>query len=178
MDKFKFFIFSIITLAIIGLGIYWAFISIESGSAHASRERQEALEDQNRALEEEVEDLKNELALYKQVEETEPEKVEETTPTPTNEPTTSYKNQTLINELQELINDNVYMKEKSRGTRVGTIQNFLNLYNGTTKKVDNDYGKTTKTDIIDFQKDTGLTADGQTGPTTYQKMIDWLKKQG
>ena len=70
------------------------------------------------------------------------------------------------------------MKVGSKGTRVGTVQNFLNLYFKTSKKIDNDFGATMKADVIKFQKAVGLTADGQTGPTTYLKMIDWLKKQG
>ncbi|MCE9548824.1 peptidoglycan-binding protein [Candidatus Nomurabacteria bacterium] len=69
------------------------------------------------------------------------------------------------------------MKEKSRGTRVGTVQTFLNIYNGTTKKVDNDYGAGTKADVIKFQKAVGLTADGEAGPSTFAKMIDWLETQ-
>jgi peptidoglycan hydrolase-like protein with peptidoglycan-binding domain len=67
------------------------------------------------------------------------------------------------------------MKEKSQGTRVGTIQTFLNIYNNTSKKIDNDYGASTKADIIKFQKNEGLTADGGAGPSTFRKMIDWLK---
>ena len=70
------------------------------------------------------------------------------------------------------------MKVGSKGTRVGTIQTFLNLYNGTSKKTDNDYGKTTKTDVANFQKKEGLSQTGETNPTVYQKMVDWLKKQG
>ena len=69
------------------------------------------------------------------------------------------------------------MKLKSKGTRVGTVQEFLNIYNNTSKKVDNDYGAGTKTDVVNFQKKEGLTADGEAGPTTFVKMIDWLKKQ-
>ena len=69
------------------------------------------------------------------------------------------------------------MKEKSYGTRVGTIQTFLNIYNNTTKKVDNDYGAGTKTDVIKFQKAEKITADGEAGPSTFLKMIDWLKKR-
>ncbi|HYD90300.1 MAG TPA: peptidoglycan-binding domain-containing protein, partial [Flavobacterium sp.] len=83
----------------------------------------------------------------------------------------------LINELQKLIDDNIFMKEKSSGTRVGTVQTFLNLYNNTSKRVDNDYGAGTKADVIKFQKAVGLTADGEAGPNTYRKMIEWLKKQ-
>lgn len=69
------------------------------------------------------------------------------------------------------------MKEKSQGTRVGTLQAFLNIYNNTSKKVDNDFGAGTKTDVINFQKAEKLLADGEAGPGTFQKMIDWLKKQ-
>lgn len=81
----------------------------------------------------------------------------------------------LISSLEKLISDNVLMKEGSRGTRVGTVQEFLNAYNGTSDKVDNDYGPGTKTKVANFQKAVGLTADGQAGPNTYQKMIDWLE---
>lgn len=176
MDKFKFFISSVLTLVIVGLGVYWAFISLESGSSHANKEKLAELEDRNEELEEEVEDLKNELALYK---ETEEEVIEEPVQEENQNPEiTTYKYQSLINELQELINDNVSMKVGSKGTRVGTIQNFLNLYNNTTKRVDNDYGKTTKTDVANFQKKVGLSQTGETGVATYQKMIDWLKSQG
>lgn len=82
---------------------------------------------------------------------------------------------TLIAELQKLVDDVVYMKVGSRGTRVGTIQKFLNVYNNTTGGVDNDYGEGTKTKVIAFQKAVKISADGETGPQTYQKMIDWLK---
>ena len=69
------------------------------------------------------------------------------------------------------------MKKGSRGTRVGTVQEFLNIYNGTDSKIDNDFGATTENQIKAFQKSEGLTADGQAGPGTYKKMIEWLKKQ-
>lgn len=88
-------------------------------------------------------------------------------------PSTQYAS--LISQLEKLIADTVLMKEGSRGTRVGTVQEFLNVYNGTSNKVDNDYGPGTKTKVANFQKAVGLTADGQAGPNTYQKMIDWLE---
>ncbi|HBB54043.1 TPA: hypothetical protein DHS24_02780 [Candidatus Nomurabacteria bacterium] len=69
------------------------------------------------------------------------------------------------------------MKEKSQGTRVGTVQTFLNIYNNTSKLVDNDYGPGTKTDVMNFQKAEGITVDGEAGPGTFRKMIEWLKKQ-
>lgn len=183
MEKLKSFLFLIIGLMVLGLVGYWAVFTIEPGTVHVDKEKQKELEKKNEELAKEVEELKNELRLQNADEEktgevsTEPVK-EPTKPAPTTPTTTSStsKYQTLINELQKLIDDKVVMKEKSRGTRVGTIQNFLNIYNNTSKRVDNDYGKGTVADVTAFQKAEGLTADGQTGITTYQKMIDWLKK--
>ncbi|KKT19097.1 MAG: hypothetical protein UW02_C0015G0001, partial [Candidatus Nomurabacteria bacterium GW2011_GWB1_43_7] len=44
------------------------------------------------------------------------------------------------------------------------------------KRVDNDYGAGTKTDVMNFQKAEGLSADGEAGPNTFLKMIDWLEE--
>ena len=174
MEKLKFTFGLIISLLIVAFLGYWAIASIEPGSTHVDRQRQKELEETNRELVKEVEKLKNELRLL-QPEEVPGEVVSEPAPTP--ESTTSSKYQTLINELQKLIDDNVLMKEKSRGTRVGTVQTFLNIYNNTSKRVDNDYGKGTKADVAAFQKAVGLVADGEAGPSTFQKMIEWLLKQ-
>ena len=171
MENFKFIVISIIIIAGLGILGYWAFATIETGSTHIERETVKKLEGENEILREEIEKLKDELAAVKPEEEP-----QAPTPTPTTNPT--YKEQGLINAIEDLLKDNVVMKEGSRGTRVGTIQIFLNLYNNTSKRVDNDFGPGLKTDLINFQKKEGLTADGQTGPSTYQKMIAWLKKQG
>lgn len=83
----------------------------------------------------------------------------------------------LASLLEGLIKDKVYMKQGSRGTRVGTVQKFLNVYFETSNTVDNDYGPGTKSRVADFQKDVGISADGFAGPQTYQAMINWLAKQ-
>ena len=57
------------------------------------------------------------------------------------------------------------------------MQNFLNIYNNTSNKIDNDYGANLKKTVTDFQKSEGVTADGEAGASTFNKMIDWLKKQ-
>lgn len=174
MDKFKFALFSVVVLGLVAVLGYWAFTSIETGSEHVSRQKLKDLQRENKDLQTEVEDLKDKLADSES-------KMEDLTPkAPTQsvpEVTPTYKYQTLINELQKLISGGINMKLKSRGTRVGTIQNFLNIYFNTSKKVDNDYGKTTKADVANFQKAVGLPVTGETNPAVYQKMIDWLKNQ-
>jgi len=97
--------------------------------------------------------------------------------TPVVETETSSEYASLTQALQKLIDEKIYMKVGSRGTRVGIVQEFLNIYHTKQARADNDYGAGTKTRVSEFQKTVGVTADGETGPQTYQKMIDWLKKQ-
>lgn len=174
MQNFKFVVTAVIVLVIIGILGYWAVATIEPGNVHVEREKQKQLEEQNTALQKEVEDLKNQVAELQPATPLVEEPTTEEPSTPTAPASSKY--QSLVAELQKLTDDKIYMKEKSRGTRVGTVQTFLNIYNNTTKRVDNDYGAGTKTDVANFQKAVGLPADGQTGPATYLQMIGWLNK--
>ena len=178
MENFKFILVSIIILTVMAFMGYWAISTIEPGNVLVDKQNKRQLEEKNKELEEEVAKLKSEIGLLQALQEKPTQAMSEK---PGEKPlpavVVSLKYQNLINDLQKLVEDNVFMKEKSFGTRVGTIQTFLNIYNNTSKKVDNDYGVGTKTDVIKFQKAEGLTADGETGPNTYRKMIEWLKKQ-
>lgn len=184
METFKSWLLSILILILIVGAGFWAFNSIESGGDHVSNQELKNLQKENEELKGEIDKLEGELALYKPVAESALEennaKENEEVPVETQDTSssTAYKYQSLIAELEKLITDNISMKLKSRGTRVGTIQNFLNLYNNTSNKIDNDYGEGTKKLVIAFQKVEGLTADGEAGPGTFAKMIEWLKKQG
>lgn len=180
MDKLKFALFSIVVLAVVGLIGYWAVVTIQSGSEFGTTQKITQLQKENEDLTKQLADLTDKLNTLT------PEPVDTTpvaqnpdpqTPTTPTQPTT-YKNQSLVNELQVLVSNKVFMKLKSSGTRVGTVQKFLNLYNKTSNKIDNDYGANMVKAVSAFQKDQGLSADGQAGPSTYSKMIDWLKKQG
>lgn len=189
LENFKFILASIIVIVLLGFGGYWAFSTIESGSTHVDSQKLKESETKNKDFEKEVTDLKKEISLLEadkeqaladqaqanlEVETNKaPTVTAPVTPTPA-KPVVS-KNQTLINELQKLADDKVYLKLKSQGPAVGTVQKFLNLYNKTSNRVDNDYGASTKTAVLNFQKAVGLTADGETGPSTYSKMISWLK---
>ncbi|KKT00833.1 MAG: N-acetylmuramoyl-L-alanine amidase cwlL [Candidatus Nomurabacteria bacterium GW2011_GWF2_43_8] len=173
MQNFKFIVFSVVVLFVMGLVGYWAVVTIEPGDINIEKEKQKELKAENKELQKEVKDLKDKLAL---LEADSLEKLK-TPPAPENpSPAQPSKYRNLINDLQKLADNKVFLKEKSRGTAVGTIQTFLNVYNGTNKRVDNDYGAGTKTDVMNFQKAEGLSADGEAGPNTFLKMIDWLKE--
>jgi len=180
IDKLKFILFFIVVLILVGLIGYWSVITIQSGSEFKTTQKIDQLEQEKEDLINQVADLTNKLnALESQISNQKPvDAVKEETPEADTTETTTYKNQKLINELQKLITDKVYMKLKSTGTRVGTIQNFLNVYNKTSNKIDNSYGASTQKAVMAFQKAQGMTADGEAGPSTFSKMIDWLKKQG
>jgi murein L,D-transpeptidase YcbB/YkuD len=178
MDKLKFALFSIVTLSLLGLLGYWAVNTIQSGSESALSQKVKTLQKENEDLKTQIDKLNSQISdLQSEL----PPPVASNpnpnpTPTPTPTPTVS-KYQDLINSLQKLVNGNVFLKLKSVGGYVGTVQQFLNIYNDTTNKIDNDYGAGTKTAVAAFQTDMGLTADGQAGTGTFKAMIDWLKKQ-
>jgi len=171
MEKLKFALFSIVTLSLLGLFGYWAITTIQSGTENVTNQKLKQAEKENADLQTEVQNLTDEISTL-QSKPAEPAPVPNKVITPT-----VFKYQSLIDELQKLESGNVFLKLKSSGAKVGTVQNFLNIYNNTSNKVDNDYGGSTVTAVAAFQKDMGLNADGQAGPNTFSKMIDWLKKQ-
>lgn len=176
MEKLKFSLFLIIVLLLIGLLGYWSFTTLESGTEHATGQKIKKLEEENEDLKTEIEKYKSELGVFQ----SKLEEVESNVKNPEPEVKSEvviYKYQDLIDELQKLVDGNVSLKQKSSGERVGTIQEFLNIYNKTSNKVDNDYGAGTVEKVKAFQKASGLKADGEAGPNTFRKMIDWLKKQ-
>ncbi len=181
MENFKFMLFSIFILVALGFGGYWAFSTMESGSSHVDIQKQKELEAVNEDLKKEIIALKKQISLS-QTEEIVVKEDEKIIPEiPKTDPVAPVvnnpvsENQTLINELQKLVDGNIYLKNKSQGPAVGSVQKFLNVYNKTSSRVDNDYGVSTGTAVRDFQKDQGLSVDGEIGPGTLKKMISWLK---
>lgn len=165
MENFKNMLLLTVAFAVVSLLGYWAFTTLDTGREYSEKQKQQLSKEDNSAEEAEV------------VGST-PDITEEETENPPEIVETNLKHQVLINELQELVNDNITVKLKSRGTRVGTLQNFLNLYNGTSNKIDNDYGNSAKKLVTTFQQTVGLPANGEAGPSTFLKMIEWLKNQG
>jgi len=189
MENLKFVVFSIVIIFLLGLGGYWAFSTIESGSSHVDKQELKRLKTQNEDLTKQVAQLKNEISLLdtedkKEVDtETVPEvipaTVTHTTTTSTTTPSTTstLKYQSLINDLQKLVDSNTSLKKGSKGVAVGYVQKFLNIYNGTSNRIDNDFGVTMDAAVKKFQKAQGLTADGEVGPGTLKKMISCLKSK-
>lgn len=86
----------------------------------------------------------------------------------------------LTKEVEKLVDDfGGLMKKGSQGARVGTLQRFLNVYNGKdiNSGVDNDYGPGTAESVKKFQSAEGLGADGQAGPGTFKAMLEWLEAE-
>lgn len=181
MDKLKFILFFIIVSVILGFFGYWSFMTLQSGTEFAIRQKAEKLQKENEDLAKQIADLTERLDILPQpqLEDSEStiQEINKPAPsTPAREESIVNKNQSLIDELQKLIDSNVLMRLKSSGTRVGTVQNFLNIYNNTSNKIDNFYGTNIQKAVLAFQKDQGLSADGEAGVGTFKKMIIWLKK--
>ena len=176
MEKLKFALFAIVVLGLLGLLGYWAITTLQSGTESKMSEKVAALTKENEDLKIELQKTKNDLSALQA-------KLPASAPIETSAPKkpelVTYKYQSLIGELQKLIDNRVVLKLKSRGANVGTVQRFLNIYNNTSARpvrVDNDYGAGTVKLVTTFQKAEGLTANGEAGPETFNKMIDWLKK--
>lgn len=169
METFKAYLLIVGFVGVLGFGGYWAATSLNEPVRLAETEDIQVVAQTPVTV---VTDTVSEPVTTPDTSSQTPQTTSETTV-----PTTNGQHSDLIARLQKLITDNVLMKEGSRGTRVGTVQEFLNVYNKTSGGLDNDYGPGTKTKVAAFQKAQGLTADGQAGPATYQKMIDWLNKQ-
>lgn len=184
MENFKFILFSIFIIMILGFAGFWAFRTIENGSTHVDNQKYKELEKENKDLEKELNELKRQISFFetekvnteKVVEEMpveEKEEIKEVAPVVVKNPVLKY--QTLIDELQKMVNNKVFLKSKSQGPNVGSVQKFLNIYNNTSNKIDNDYGASTSTLVRSFQSSQKMTVDGEAGPSTFIKMINWLK---
>lgn len=167
MNEFKFQLLSVVLIILLGSGVYWAFSHLELGVPNQ----------QDRVLVKDDTDTSDTdpLAVVDTIDEVELPNEIENDPLPSDEKKLSETEQSLVEALQRLIDDNIFMKKGSYGTRVGTVQKFLNYYFETNKSVDNDYGPGTMADVKKFQEAEDLAADGLAGPNTYRAMIKVLQ---
>jgi hypothetical protein len=167
------FLLTVLIVGFAGLG-YWSYQTIDISF---DSETAPAVQSEILATETPVEVVTNqELGI----EETITSKPAETpvTAAPVTEKKMPEKYVFLGKRLQNLVKDNISMKLGSKGTRVGTVQEFLNIYEGSKSALDNKYGSGMQSRIKKFQEASGISAaDGFANPETYQKMIDWLKTQ-
>ena len=82
----------------------------------------------------------------------------------------------LIGNIKTLIQNKTTLKMGSKGTSVGYVQQFMNLYLKKTSKIDNVFGKTLQANVITFQKQNKISATGVVGTSTLQMMVVWLQK--
>lgn len=159
MENFKFNLMVVIVFVVLGGVIYWS-VSSMNNNVYYTR------------------DIDAQEPVIPEIVIEEPP-VEEPTEEPVapenNNQNTSGEHAELISGIQSLIDNQVYMKSGSQGTRVGVVQQFLNLYFDRDSRVDNDYGPGTASAVREFQQAEGIAADGQTGPETYRRMIEWLR---
>src|SRR3989338_7574411 len=123
-------IIMIICIALGALG-HWAVATLDF-----SRARNTVVENNNdQDITGDISDISNSISdLSGNVENFIEEKKNTETNTPP--PDRANPNATLIAELQKLITDKIYMRVGSKGTRVGTVQKFLNIFENKTLPVD------------------------------------------
>jgi len=175
MNEFKFQLTTFALVALLAFGGYWAFATLDRGVTYSKEDLAIVPTQEQEKPDELIATMPVIDTTIEEVQETELPESSNTTTTTTTTTLNAQDAQTLA-ELQKLVVDNINMKEGSAGTRVGTVQKFLNLYFEKQTGIDNGYGPTTRERVKQFQQEQGLTADGLAGPTTYQKMIDVLKK--
>lgn len=166
-----FFNFVVLIVVVLSAGLgYWAVTGLDYRKAVVVNDNtvSVSLDD---VVETQEPDTSGEVDLSDNVTDT------DNAPNPAPAPDTANNSQyaDLLEGFDDLISNNIIMQRGSRGTRVGVVQDFLNIYFGTDLLVDNDYGPGTEGRVEDFQEAEGLTADGQAGPSTYRKMVEWLE---
>ena len=174
MNDFKFtLISSFIFIIIIGLGVL-AFFALEPGDTNGSRQVISQLESD---IEEKDEALQTALRRIAELEsDNQPEEEQSNdTDNDTTPPPSSGEFDQLISDLENLVSRGVVLGPGNNGASVGTIQEFLNVYNDTSGGVDNDFGPTTRSRVEAFQEDAGISVDGGVGRGTLGAMIEWLE---
>ncbi len=163
MNEFKYRFINFVLLVLLGLGIYWAFTSIDNGITY----------DKNMTVNTtEVTEPLEEVVLF--------DNTKNETLEPTEDPVipvVENNNNELIKKLQTLVENKTTMDSGASGSKVGTVQEFLVIYfKDKEVSIDNDFGPTTKGLVRDFQKAELDGGDGRIGPNTLSAMVKYLNK--
>ena len=151
MNELKFQLTTFLLVAILAFGGYWAFTTLDTGVTYTKDQTVVVLDDDP------VDVIEPVVTVVDGEEGNQETLIEDPV---TYSADLSAEETELVEKLQGLIDDGINMKEGSRGTRVGTVQNFLNIYLDTQSGVDNQYGPGTLARVKEFQDAEGLEADG------------------
>lgn len=174
MNELKYQITQIVFLVLLGLGAYWAFTHLDNGISYTRDEIVTVAQNTDIVPDETISVIDNETLLTATGEE-----IESNIPAEDDEvvitPSSSNDNEDLISDLQKIIEADIIMKSGSNGTRVGSVQKFLDLYFEDKDVVaDNDFGPGTTRLVKEFQTKELNGGDGRVGPNTLKEMIKWL----
>jgi murein L,D-transpeptidase YcbB/YkuD len=177
MNELKYQITQIVFLVALGLGTYWAFTHIDNGIRYERDEVVTIAQNQENVPDETITIIDNEINLP-------------ASNTPTNQPlvppqnvviettpdNNASKNSGLVTELKKIIETGIIMESGSTGSRVATVQEFLDIYFSTRDvTIDSDYGPGTTRLVRDFQTAELSGGDGRVGPNTLRAMVTWLE---
>ena len=180
MNELKYQITQILFLVLLGFGAYWAFTHLDDGITYTRDEIVTVMEN-NQAPDEIINVIENENIVSNELEITSGES-NQNIPVDTNsmnqgqiESSTNI-NQELVSSLERLQESNIILSSGSSGSRVGIVQEFLDVYfSDRDITVDNDYGPTTTRLVREFQTTELTGGDGRVGPNTLRAMIQWLE---
>ncbi|MFT7328324.1 MAG: hypothetical protein ACI870_000511 [Crocinitomicaceae bacterium] len=176
MNELKYQLTQFIFLVILGLAAYWALTNLDNGISYT---RDNIVQDADLSQEEpdqQANTVNNQIILTALDASGELEVIAEEKPIVETTPA-SVENSELISAIETLVADGITMDNGDTGSRVGTVQKFLDIYFGDKKvSIDNDFGPTTKGLVRDFQNTELNGGDGRIGPNTLRAMIEYLKK--
>ena len=182
MNEFKFQIMSFFLIALLGVSVYWAFTTLDSGTTYTKENYVVANEIETTPLISETllddnteEDL-GEVGSEQEVENgDESEGFEISTEEDTSSSGNNSTNASLIADINTLVDGGTIYQPGSNGDAVGTIQEFLDVYfTDVELTIDKDFGPTTTRYVKEFQEAELGGGDGRVGPNTFRKMIEIL----
>lgn len=176
MNEFKYQIVQFLFLILLGLGAYWALTHLDTGVSYSRDQVIEDIQEIEPVNPDQVVNAVNSETVLV-AEEVSTETDTDTNPVPDATETVAVtSNSVLISDLQKLVDDNAAMDSGANGSRVGTVQKFLDEYfTDRVVSVDNDFGPTTKRLVKEFQQKELNGGDGRIGPNTLKAMIEYLK---
>lgn len=175
MNELKYQITQIVFLVLLGLGAYWAFTHLDDGISYTRDEIVTVAQNTDATPDETINVIDNETVLSagEDTELAPPVNDIEVVVNPTD---SNSGNSDLIDDLQKIVDADIIMKSGSNGTRVGSVQKFLDLYFSDKDVVaDNDFGPGTTRLVKEFQTKELNGGDGRVGPNTLKEMIKWLE---